>query len=95
MLVLSWYHRDSVKGAWHRRWDLFGALPGWQGVEVELQALVRAVCCVLSPEDGCSLRNSRTLKKMAVKVGQYGQQHDSGIGILMTLDLCIPLCGPQ
>lgn len=70
----------------HRSRGLFTALPGWQGVELEIQALtVRAVCCALGAEDGYSLPSSRTLKKMAVKVGQCGQKHDKRAGVLVFL----------
>lgn len=37
--------------------------------------------CVLGPEDGYSSISSRTLKKMALKVGQCGQKHDRGMGV--------------
>ena len=70
----------------HRSLGLFTALSGWQGVELEIQALtVRAVCCALGAEDGYSLLSSGTLRKMAVKVGQCGQTHDKGTGILVFL----------
>lgn len=38
-------HKDSVR-ACHGIWDLFTALPGEQGVEVDLKALT-AQCCLL------------------------------------------------